>query len=47
MSTLDKLKRRGRVPANMCFLCEEEEEIIEHFLLHCQSARQLWDLFQE
>ena len=32
--TLDQLKRRGRALANRCFLCEEEEEDINHLLLH-------------
>ena len=32
MLTLDHLKRRGRVLANMCLLCEEEKESIVHLL---------------
>ena len=43
--TLDQLKRRGRALANRCFLCEEDEETIEHMLIHCSKARMVWDLF--
>ena len=42
--TLDQLKRRGRALANRCFLCEEDEEDINHLLLHYKKARMLWDL---
>ena len=42
--TLDQLKRRGRDFANRCFLCEEDEEDINHLLIHCKKARMLWDL---
>ena len=44
MLTLDNLKRRGMAFANRCFLCEEDEEIINHLLIHCKSAKMLWDL---
>ena len=44
MLTLDYLKRRGRILANRCFLCEEEEELIDHLLVHCSKAKVLWDL---
>ena len=30
--TLDQLKRRERALANRCFLCEEEEETVDHLL---------------
>ena len=43
--TLDQLKRRGRTFANRCFMCEEEEKTINHLLIHCKSAKMLWDLF--
>ena len=39
--TLDQLKRL----ANKCFLCEEDEETIEHLLIHCKKAKTLWDIF--
>ena len=40
---VDQLKRRGRVLPNRCFLCEEEEETLEHLLVHCQQTRMLWE----
>ena len=43
--TLDNLKRRGVAFANSCFMCEEDEETIYHLLIHCKSAKMLWDLF--
>ena len=43
--TLDQLKCRGMTFANRCFLCEEDEETIDHLLIHCKSAKMLWNLF--
>ena len=42
--TWDQLKHRGRALENRCFMCEEDEETIEHLLIHCKKAK-LWDLF--
>ena len=42
--TMDNLKRRGMTVANRCFLCEEDEETINHLLIHCRSAKMLWNL---
>ena len=30
--------------ANICFLCGEDEESIEHILIHCPMARELWSI---
>ena len=43
--TLYQLKRRGKALTNRCFICEEDEEDINHLLIHCKKARMLWDLF--
>ena len=43
--TLDQLKRRGMTFANICFMCEEKEETIDHLLIHCKIAKILWDFF--
>ena len=45
MLTLDQLKRCRMTFANRYFLCEEDEEIIDHLLIHCKSAKILWNLF--
>ena len=45
MLTLDQLKRCGMTFANRCFLCEEDEGTIDHLLIHCKSAKMLWNLF--
>ena len=41
---LDQLKRRGIPLVNRCFLCEENEETIDHLFIHCSRAKMLWDL---
>ena len=43
--TLDHLNRRGRALENRCFLCEEDEDTIEHLLIYCKKAKTLRDLF--
>ena len=39
--TLDQLKRIRIILANMCFLCEDDEEIIDHLLVHCSRVKML------
>ena len=43
--TLDQLNRRGIPLANKCFFCEDDEETIDHLLIHCSRAKMSWDLF--
>ena len=43
--TLDQLKRRGIPLVNRCFLCEDEEETIDHLLIYCSRAKMLWNIF--
>ena len=42
--TLDQLQKRGWALANRCYLCQRNEESIDHILLHCEKARTLWVL---
>ncbi|RVW95287.1 Transposon TX1 uncharacterized 149 kDa protein [Vitis vinifera] len=43
--TLDKVQKRGWALANRCFLCLENEETIDHLLLHCSRTKVLWIFF--
>jgi hypothetical protein len=43
--TVDNLRRRGMVVVNRCWLCESDEELVDHLLLHCGAVRTLWDAF--
>ena len=42
--TLDRLQKRGWQLPNRCFLCACEAESVDHLLIHCTVARELWDL---
>ena len=40
---LDRVKRIGWFLADRCFFCLEEEETIDHILIHCVKTRVLWN----
>ncbi|WKA09925.1 hypothetical protein VitviT2T_027534 [Vitis vinifera] len=42
--TLDRLQKRGWQLPNRCFLCACDAESVDHLLIHCTVARELWDL---
>ena len=40
--TLDNLMLRGRILVNWCCMCHQNEETVDHLLLHCPVAHSLW-----
>lgn len=42
LATKDNLFRRAVVPNKLCPICELEEEIVEHILWSCPSAKDVW-----
>lgn len=42
--TGDNLRRRRKIYVNWCFLCKGDEESVNHLMLHCPVASELWNL---
>lgn len=42
--TTDRLKRRGKILVNWCYLCKKAEETCNQLLLWCPVAHSLWHL---
>ena len=42
--TLDLVRKRGWSMENKCFLCHEEQESIDHVLIHCDKTRFAWHI---
>jgi len=40
--TTDRLARRGLPHPEFCPLCDQEEETVDHLLVHCVFAREFW-----
>ena len=41
--TLDNLKKRGFFIVNHCVLCKNDEESVDHIMLHCPFSSMVWD----
>jgi hypothetical protein len=45
--TLDDLRKINVIVVEWCYTCKKSEESIDHLLIHCEVARDLWSsLFQ-
>jgi hypothetical protein len=40
--THDNLRKRNVVVVEWCCMCKKSGEFVEHLLLHCEAARDLW-----
>ena len=42
--TADNLRKRGLILVSWCCLCKADGESVDHLLLHCMYAKELWDM---
>ena len=43
--TLDNLRKRNVMVTEWCYMCKHCGESIDHILLHCKVATELWNVF--
>ena len=42
--TVDNLRHRGIIVVSWCCMCKADGESVDHLLLHCPYAKELWDM---
>ena len=42
--TMKNRRKCNIILVSWCYMCKRDEETIDHFLLHCPIARELWDM---
>ncbi|GFS40543.1 hypothetical protein Acr_00g0069200 [Actinidia rufa] len=42
--TIDNLRRRSIIVTEWCYMCKRDAETTDHLLIHCDAARELWNL---
>ena len=43
--TLDNLQKRNVMVMEWCYMCKSWGESIDHLLLHCEVANEVWNVF--
>ena len=42
--TMKNRRKCNIILVSWCYMCKRDEETIDHLLLHCPTARELWDM---